>query len=257
MRSSTPAAVLGALVVAGCDVVFNLARPPDAMVPIDAMVDGDPRVDTDGDTLFDDVDNCREVPNVDQHDEDSDQIGDVCDNCPHRSSSAPLADQDGDGVGDLCDPSTTPGDVLALYTFADLAGWSESPIGVFSVVDDRLRFASGAFAKLTTDVNVQQFGYVEIAYRYTNLSLGGGGIPYVGVALGVDSGASLGVLCWTDATDVQSRLTIEGMGIAAEDYGGRLETNVRYVLRIAHGEPQDGDKTSCAREGPAMLSLRT
>ncbi|MFN0253007.1 MAG: hypothetical protein ACKV2T_39400, partial [Kofleriaceae bacterium] len=42
-----------------------------------------------------------------------------------------------------------------------------------------------------------------------------------------------------------------------EDYGGRLETNVRYVLRIAHGEPQDGDKTSCAREGPAMLSLRT
>ncbi len=38
--------------------------------------------DSDGDSVFDDQDNCPEISNPDQADIDGDAIGDVCDNCP-------------------------------------------------------------------------------------------------------------------------------------------------------------------------------
>ena len=237
-------------------MVFGLHRP-DAMMAADATVDGDPTVDTDGDEQFDDVDNCRDVPNGDQHDVDGDRIGDLCDNCPHRNSSQ-LGDQDGDGVGDLCDPSSTPGDALVLYTFTDLTGWSETPIGVFATADVGLRYASGSIGTLISNAMVQEFGYVEIAYRYTNIQLSPNAIPFVGVGLGMTANGTLGLLCWTDAIDAQSRLTIENITVASvADYGDRLEPLTPYILRIAHGEPADGSKTSCVREGLGTLSLRT
>jgi hypothetical protein len=77
---------------------------PDAMVSVDAAVDGPPG-DRDADGLNDLVDNCPAKANVDQHDEDGDMIGDVCDPCPHIAGDA--ADGDGDGVGDACDPQPT------------------------------------------------------------------------------------------------------------------------------------------------------
>lgn len=64
------------------------------------MVDADGDSDSDG--VLDSADNCAGKANVDQHDEDSDQLGDVCDPCPHLSGTA--VDGDGDGVGDDCDP---------------------------------------------------------------------------------------------------------------------------------------------------------
>jgi len=39
--------------------------------------------DSDGDSVFDDQDNCPSVPNPDQGDTDTDGVGDVCDNCPN------------------------------------------------------------------------------------------------------------------------------------------------------------------------------
>jgi Zn-dependent metalloprotease len=53
-------------------------------------------VDTDGDEVWDDVDNCPAAANPAQADTDADGIGDVCDNCDPT-------DSDGDGVGDACD----------------------------------------------------------------------------------------------------------------------------------------------------------
>jgi len=53
-------------------------------------------VDTDGDGIADDVDNCPATGNPDQADSDLDGIGDVCDNCDPT-------DSDGDGIGNACD----------------------------------------------------------------------------------------------------------------------------------------------------------
>ena len=59
-------------------------------------------VDTDGDTIADDTDNCINVVNTDQTNDDADAYGNVCDNCP-TVTNADQADADGDGDGDACD----------------------------------------------------------------------------------------------------------------------------------------------------------
>jgi len=74
-------------------------------------------LDTDGDTVLDDIDNCPDISNLDQADSDGDGIGDLCDgdydtdedgepndtdNCPEIGNADQL-DGDGDGRGDLCD----------------------------------------------------------------------------------------------------------------------------------------------------------
>jgi len=58
-------------------------------------------LDTDGDGVCDDVDNCPAVDNPNQEDSDGDGVGDVCDNCPNTPNPDQL-DTDGDGVGDAC-----------------------------------------------------------------------------------------------------------------------------------------------------------
>ena len=60
-------------------------------------------VDTDGDGVADENDNCPDIPNVSQGDRDEDDVGDVCDNCPD-DFNPDQADGDGNGVGDVCDP---------------------------------------------------------------------------------------------------------------------------------------------------------
>lgn len=59
-------------------------------------------VDSDGDGICDDVDNCPAVPNPGQEDRDGDGVGDVCDNCPDKAN-ADQKDSDGDGIGDACE----------------------------------------------------------------------------------------------------------------------------------------------------------
>ena len=59
-------------------------------------------VDTDGDGVMDDTDNCRNTPNPDQADWDGDGVGDACDNCPHYDNGG-QEDADDDHVGDSCD----------------------------------------------------------------------------------------------------------------------------------------------------------
>ncbi|MFQ6093549.1 MAG: thrombospondin type 3 repeat-containing protein, partial [bacterium] len=63
-------------------------------------------LDSDGDGVEDDSDNCPTVPNPSQADGDGDGLGDACDNCPTESNSL-QSDGDGDGVGDVCDNCPT------------------------------------------------------------------------------------------------------------------------------------------------------
>jgi hypothetical protein len=91
--------------------IAGVCRQP-GHVTADATFDGDlsadaPALDAapsdlDGDGVLDGDDNCPAHPNADQHDEDGDGLGDVCDPCPHLAGDD--ADADGDGVGDACDP---------------------------------------------------------------------------------------------------------------------------------------------------------
>ncbi|MCB9551671.1 MAG: hypothetical protein H6705_07265 [Myxococcales bacterium] len=60
-------------------------------------------VDSDGDGICEQIDNCPTVANPNQDDGDGDFAGDACDNCLGLAN--PLqADGDGDGIGDACDP---------------------------------------------------------------------------------------------------------------------------------------------------------
>ncbi|MEO6175594.1 MAG: thrombospondin type 3 repeat-containing protein [Flavobacterium circumlabens] len=61
-----------------------------------------PYEDTDGDGVFNSVDNCPYTFNPKQEDGDDDGIGDVCDNCLTTQNHDQL-DTDGDGRGDVCD----------------------------------------------------------------------------------------------------------------------------------------------------------
>jgi hypothetical protein len=90
------------------ECIDHVCREPGFVAMPDAAVvdvlDGPPG-DIDADGFNDLVDNCPAKANIDQHDEDADMIGDVCDPCPHIPGNA--ADGDGDGVGDACDPQPT------------------------------------------------------------------------------------------------------------------------------------------------------
>lgn len=58
--------------------------------------------DDDNDGVVDDLDNCPFTANPDQTDNDVDEVGDACDNCPAVANTNQL-DCDKDGVGTACD----------------------------------------------------------------------------------------------------------------------------------------------------------
>jgi hypothetical protein len=144
--------------------------PGDAAITPDVPPDGSSLVDTDNDGLVDSVDNCPAQANNDQHDEDADTFGDVCDPCPQLA--AVQADGDGDSIGDGCDPHpATSGDVLVRFDAfggaAVPAGWTAviGAIGDWSVSSDELRHTAdgnphvlrigAGGAKTTIDLAVQ------------------------------------------------------------------------------------------------------
>jgi len=68
-------------------------------------------LDTDGDGIPDEEDNCPFDANPDQADYDGDGVGNACDNCPDVDNPDQM-DMDGDGIGDVCDPDDDNDGVL-------------------------------------------------------------------------------------------------------------------------------------------------
>ena len=62
----------------------------------------DSEVDSDGDGIANEEDNCPNTPNADQTNSDSDQYGDACDNCD-TDDNEDQANSDSDEYGDACD----------------------------------------------------------------------------------------------------------------------------------------------------------
>jgi len=102
-----------------CDTGGNGPDVPDG-TPIERLLGtaleiSGPSPDMDGDGIRNDLDNCPSVPNPDQTDTDSDDIGDACDDdddddgVPDGVDNCPLIvnpgqeDPDADGLGDACD----------------------------------------------------------------------------------------------------------------------------------------------------------
>jgi hypothetical protein len=150
--------VVALLVFCGCALEKRLgdADASTGDVMVDAKeIDGSPNVDTDGDGHLDAVDNCPMMANPTQHDEDTDNRGDVCDPCPHLMVHG--GDADNDKIPDNCDPRpNTAGDTLVRFeTFvgnALPAGWivRAGPSGDFVVAGDALTINAAASTHVIT-----------------------------------------------------------------------------------------------------------
>lgn len=99
-----------------------------------------PAVDTDGDGVFDTLDNCPATANANQFEDDGDTIGNACDICPGHDDSI---DSDEDGIPDGCDncPSIANEDQLDSNSL----NTALSPVAA-------LRFEDGTGLTATDDV---------------------------------------------------------------------------------------------------------
>jgi len=168
---------------------------------MDAMIDGNPMLDSDGDGIKDNVDNCRLKANPNQENEDGDAFGDVCDPCPPNQNNT---DSDGDGVGDLCDPEPNMmGNTITLF---DGFNYASPPMNVVLFPSASWTFPLGQVRLANLGGNLRA-GYlfpqqgggqnaVDAVYTSYTISQLSTGIPAgVGVVQRFDASQQNGVAC--------------------------------------------------------------
>ncbi|HSF93696.1 MAG TPA: thrombospondin type 3 repeat-containing protein [Thermohalobaculum sp.] len=135
-------------------------------------------VDTDGDGVADDVDNCVDDANPAQANNDGDAEGDVCDldddndgtvdtadNCP-VDANFDQADFDGDGLGNVCDPTFVAGETVAEIeglskVIRDAVAAANPPGGNGMVA--KILGKGGVLAKVSNAVDRFNFGLIDAA----------------------------------------------------------------------------------------------
>jgi hypothetical protein len=201
---------------AGLECRDTVCRAPDMTLSCDESLGDaamsrdapDPNADDDGDRIKNADDNCPAVSNTNQHDEDNDELGDVCDPCPpYRdfvqggvTKDANL-DSDGDGVGDGCDPNPQGG----AHRIALFEGFGAPPTNVSSVpataiwtfdTDDAIVGASPNYSRLLFTVGLASSSthWLSARVEITGLS-GAAGMLVAGVIDSVDDAAARGGAC--------------------------------------------------------------
>jgi hypothetical protein len=186
---------------------------------VDAGVDTPTDPDPDHDGIISDDDNCPLVANADQHDEDSDAIGDACDLCPQLA--APQLDDDGDLIGNDCDPRPSiAGDRLVRFDGFATAGIPSA----WSVLAGSASDWQGANDALETNADVTEIlafdpansgGHqtIDVAVRMTAQ---GASVPAVSALFDLDSGVTDYFLC----TIFTSSSPLGNPGYAAQHFTG-------------------------------------
>lgn len=221
-----------------CNQIYGLDETD--LRPVDVPLD------TDGDGVRDELDNCVMVTNASQADEDRDTLGNACDNCPLAANPEQQDIGDGDGIGDRCDPHPigVRDCLVAFDSFDDPAAfeshWSPSsngfglgravatmgeveltapPSTMFGI---HLRDDQGA-------LYVDRFD-VQLAARATLFAGGIDGTLYAGASV---TNADLGYMCGTNTTSATTRersslLLVTSVGFTSPPLGTeiflRLET---------------------------------
>jgi hypothetical protein len=169
------APVMGTNVFSGLAADFHICYPDDAFgftrpwlgyraYPV--SICDDPDGDLDGDTIVNYLDNCVDIPNVDQADADIDYIGDSCDNCPDFAGHS-QKDVDDDGEGDICDDGTIYGTFSGAGAANINVNLYQVSCGASSLVDTYKTAGDGYYAFANRADTVYEIIPVMWLYTFT------------------------------------------------------------------------------------------
>jgi hypothetical protein len=149
--------------------------------------------DSDGDDVWDGIDNCPTLSNGDQADADLDLVGDSCDNCPSDRDPS-QSDIDLDGEGDVCDLD----DLLLLFTSlsSSATSWqSDSSFSNYNLYRGDLQWlrASGQYTQDPSGVDAAQHCAVGSTSITTALPNAGQTYFFLVTGLNVGGEGDLGV----------------------------------------------------------------
>ncbi len=192
--------------------------------------------DIDCDGVPDGFDNCKTVKNPDQHDEDQDGLGDVCDPCPPFQDNT---DTDLDGVGDLCDPNPgRTGDQLWLFEgfqHGIPSGWTASPLAAWVPTNGEdvaaTTVSMGGDASLAFDGAADPHWTVSTAFTVTSLTEGlAGETTFAGVAAGSMQCGTYDDFC--SGCGGERDLTLINSGSLKSPTPYQLVQGVEYVVKV-------------------------
>ena len=194
--------------------------------------------DADRDDVLDEEDNCRNAPNPEQEDADTDGIGDACDqdrdgdgidneedNCPD-TANPDQEDADEDGTGDACDDDLADGDDGDNDNADVPVEADEDGDGVFNAEDNCLTVPNQSQQDLDTD------GVGDACDDETDTELGYPELPDDLETVTTESGLS-----YMDMEVGAGELPVEGDLIEAHYTGWLEEDGTKFDSSLDRGAP--------------------